>query len=90
VKGREDDLRHERQARKLGFEVAALGAARGTRVGAGPTQLAPCANQAARLRVALFGAGTVGYGVYRHLAADPERFEIVGIAVDAAAVRMVG
>jgi homoserine dehydrogenase len=69
------------QAHQLGFEVAALGAARGTRVGAGPTQLAPCAHQAARLRVALFGAGTVGYGVYRHLAADPERFEIVGIAV---------
>lgn len=69
------------QARTLGFEVAALGAAHGTRVGAGPTQLSTCAQPTARLRVALFGAGTVGYGVYRHLAADPERFEIVGIAV---------
>jgi homoserine dehydrogenase len=33
------------------------------------------------LRVALLGAGTVGLGVYRFLAAHPECFEITGIGV---------
>jgi homoserine dehydrogenase len=33
------------------------------------------------LRVGLLGAGTVGLGVYRTLAAHPEAFEITGIAV---------
>lgn len=33
----------------------------------------------ARKRVALAGFGTVGQGVYERLAADPERFEVVGV-----------
>jgi homoserine dehydrogenase len=33
------------------------------------------------LRVGLLGAGTVGLGVYRYLAAQPERFQMTGIGV---------
>jgi homoserine dehydrogenase len=64
------------------FEVASIVTTGGTLVGPGPTRLAEVAHpDNAPLRVALFGAGTVGYGVYRALAAHPERFEVVGIAV---------
>ena len=69
------------ESRALSFEVAALGAAGGTRVGPGPTRLMPQLHPRRPLKVALFGAGTVGYGVYRHLASQPERFEVVGVAV---------
>jgi homoserine dehydrogenase len=67
---------------QMSFEVASIGTTGGTLVGPGPTRLAEVAHpDNAPLRVALFGAGTVGYGVYRALAAHPERFEVVGIAV---------
>lgn len=67
---------------QMSFEVASIGTTGGTLVGPGPTRLAEVAHpDSAPLRVALFGAGTVGYGVYRALAAHPERFEVVGIAV---------
>ncbi len=67
---------------QMSFEVASIGTTGGTLVGPGPTRLAQVAHpDNAPLRVALFGAGTVGYGVYRALAAHPERFEVVGIAV---------
>jgi homoserine dehydrogenase len=66
----------------MSFEVASIGTTGGTRVGPGPSRLAETAHaDNGPLRVALFGAGTVGYGVYRALAAHPERFELVGIAV---------
>lgn len=67
--------------RRLAFDVAALGAAHATRVGPGPSTLHASQPPGRRLRVALFGAGTVGYGVYRLLAAHPEHFEVVGVAV---------
>ncbi len=75
----------------LAFEVSACGAAAATVVGPGPTRYADAAPAAAPsplpraplapLRIAMLGLGTVGLGVYRHLAAQPERFEVVGIAV---------
>jgi len=74
---------HFAQQHQMNFEVASIGTSGGTRVGPGPTCLAEDAHpDNGPLRVALFGAGTVGYGVYRALAAHPDRFEIVGIAVN--------
>lgn len=68
---------------QMNFEVASIDTTGGTLVGAGPTSLAEIAHpDRSSLKVALYGAGTVGYGVYRILAAHPERFEIVGIAVN--------
>jgi len=67
----------------MSFEVASIGTTGGTLVGPGPTSLAEATHPGrSSLKVALYGAGTVGYGVYRTLAAHPERFEIVGIAVN--------
>ncbi len=71
------------ESHQMNFEVASIGTTGGTLVGAGPTHLAEVTHpDSGPLRVALFGAGTVGYGVYRALAAHPERFEVVGIAVN--------
>jgi homoserine dehydrogenase len=70
------------QLHQMSFEVASIGTTGGTLVGPGPTRLAEVAHpDSSSLRVALYGAGTVGYGVYRTLAAHSEKFEIVGIAV---------
>jgi homoserine dehydrogenase len=71
------------QSHNLSFEVAAPGSERGTRVGAGPSRLSIARDAAAPgpLRVSLLGLGSVGLGVYHHLAARPDRFEVVGIAV---------
>jgi len=70
------------RARGLSFEVTGLNTSAGTVVGPGPTRLIDLAGPAqGPLKVALFGLGTVGYGVYRALNAQPEAFEIVGVAV---------
>jgi len=63
------------------FEVASLSSDEGTRVGADCTQLGSETCKQKRIRVALLGLGTVGYGVYQELASHPESFEVVGIAV---------
>lgn len=63
------------------FEVAALGAEQTTIVGAESTTFFPSRARRNRVRVALLGLGTVGYGVYRELAALPDSFDVVGIAV---------
>jgi len=70
------------RAHGLSFEVTALNTSAGSLVGPGPTRLVdgPATGQGP-LKVALFGLGTVGYGVYRALSAHPEAFEIVGVAV---------
>lgn len=65
----------------LSFEVAGAGAAGATLVGRGPTCLCEPAVSLPPLRVALLGLGTVGLGVYCHLAARPDLFQVVGIAV---------
>src|SRR5262245_22820256 len=44
-----------------------------------PPELASCA--AGRLKIVLLGLGTVGLGVYRHLADRPDLFEILRIVV---------
>jgi homoserine dehydrogenase len=66
---------------RLSFEVSAPGVEHATVVGIGPTRLAAPGRRRPPLRVALLGLGTVGLGVYRHLAAQPDRFRVVGIAV---------
>jgi homoserine dehydrogenase len=68
---------------RLSFAVRALGSSRGTFVGAARTTLAPenVWPLEPPLRVVLLGLGTVGLGVYRHLAALPEHFRVVRIAV---------
>jgi homoserine dehydrogenase len=65
----------------LSFEVGAAGSAGATVVGRGPSRLCEPAVPLPPLRVALLGLGTVGLGVYCHLAARPDRFQVVGIAV---------
>jgi homoserine dehydrogenase len=65
----------------LSFEVAGPGTTAGTLVGRGPTGFREPGPELPPLRVALLGLGTVGLGVYRHLAAWPERFRVTGIAV---------
>lgn len=79
------------RAHGLSFEVTALNTSAGSLVGAGPTRLAESSGTAqGPLKIALFGLGTVGYGVYRALGAHPEAFEIVGVAVRERAKRRDG
>ncbi len=72
---------------RIAFEVAGLGEDARTTVNEGPSRFrrpapsAAAATSGAPLRVALLGLGTVGLGVYRALAARPDRYEIVGVAV---------
>lgn len=73
-------LRFAREHRQR-FEVACLGAEQGTSIGYECTEFSSEAAKSQPLRVALLGLGTVGYGVYQELAANPDRFETVGIAV---------
>jgi len=75
----------------LSFEVSALNTPTGSIVGPGPTRLVdgPGTVQGP-MTVALFGLGTVGYGVYRALSAHPEAFDIVGVAVRERAKRRDG
>ena len=64
------------------FEVARIGSLSGTTVGPLATLLARRADvERGPLRIALLGLGAVGRGVYEHLLRQPERFEIVAIAV---------
>jgi len=63
------------------FEVAKLGALRGTSIGDECTRFLHEAAKPGPVRVALLGLGTVGYGVYQEIAAHPDLFEIVSIAV---------
>src|SRR5581483_7047327 len=65
------------------FEVRALGSSNATVIGPGPNEIdfEPSSEVAAPVSVALLGLGTCGLGVYRQLAAHPELFNVVGIAV---------
>ncbi len=60
--------------------VSCAGSADETIIGDQPSVMAAGSPKRA-VRVALLGLGTVGYGVYQHLAKEPERFEIVKIIV---------
>jgi homoserine dehydrogenase len=70
---------------RIAFRVASPAGGRATEVGPGPARLEHVANRPETdvrpLRVALLGLGTVGGGVYHHLAAEPRRFTVVGVAV---------
>lgn len=79
------------QANDLSFEVNAINSGAGSVVGPGPTRLLDTSSsRQGPLKVALFGLGTVGFGVYRSLTAHPEAFDIVGIAVRDPANRRTG
>ncbi len=67
--------------RRLAFEVSSPGSGRATAVGEGPTAFAPAAAPRRPLRVVLLGLGNVGLGIHRRLAAEPERYEVVGALV---------
>lgn len=62
------------------FDVGGVDQRRKTVVGSARTRLAHV-RQTRPLRVVLLGLGTIGEGVYRHLAAMQDRFEIVAVAV---------
>src|SRR5581483_2742708 len=83
IGGRIIQQKARRFAREHGqsFEVAALAAEQATIIGADSTRFFPTRAKRDRLRVALLGLGTVGYGVYQELAAQSELFNVVGIAV---------
>lgn len=63
------------------IEVAAVHSDLPTLIGDRPASFHDAATFPERIRVGLLGAGTVGLGVYRTLAAHPEAFEITNIAV---------
>ncbi|HXQ00095.1 MAG TPA: hypothetical protein VN845_08525 [Solirubrobacteraceae bacterium] len=63
-------------------EVAALTSRSHSLVGPGPTEIS--ASEAARLapkEIVILGLGTVGFGVYQRLIANPDRFRVRGILV---------
>ncbi len=62
-------------------EVAALALPYATRVhGAGTVHAAPRPNRTP-LEVVILGCGTVGFGVYQRLCANPDLFRVIGILV---------
>lgn len=66
----------------LWFEVGAANAEQATLVGGCPSTLGETDGPVpGPLRVALLGLGSVGLGVYRELASQPELFEVTRIAV---------
>jgi homoserine dehydrogenase len=67
--------------RGLAIEVAALGSAGGTRIGAEPSRLVDTGGTRSRSNVVLVGCGTVGAGVFRELASRIEDFDVRRIAV---------
>lgn len=69
------------EQRGRSFEVAAINSDRPSLICDQPASFYESAGEIGPLRVGLLGAGTVGLGVYRTLAAHPESFEITAIAV---------
>jgi homoserine dehydrogenase len=64
-----------------GFEIAALNSDQPSIISDQAASFYQPFGEMAPLRVGLLGAGTVGLGVYRSLAAQPRAFDITGIAV---------
>jgi len=63
----------------LTVELRSLNAATGTVISNLPNSFAEAKNDRKKLRVALFGCGTVGGGVFEALSNYPDRFEVVGV-----------
>jgi len=66
-------------SQRVPFMVTSIGSAHQTIVGSKADHLAVRPMQAAPLRVALLGCGTVGGGVYQALAPLPELFTVTGV-----------
>jgi homoserine dehydrogenase len=70
------------QSHGQSFEVACVGSSLSTLVDAGPDDIATVPHETIRpVRVVLLGLGTVGLGVYAHLARRPDLFEIVRVVI---------
>lgn len=65
----------------LVFGVGLVGQAIGSLVGPQATRLAAAKRELAKLRVGFLGLGTVGLGVFQHVARLPEQFEVAAIGV---------
>lgn len=70
------------QSHEQAFEVACVGSNLSTHVGHGPDEFASVPHETIQpIRVVLLGLGTVGLGVYAHLARRPDLFEVVRVVV---------
>ncbi len=70
------------QAHGQSFEVACVGSNLSTHVDHGPDEFALVPHETIQpVRVVLLGLGTVGLGVYAHLARRPDLFDVVRIVV---------
>jgi homoserine dehydrogenase len=70
------------QSHGQSFEVACVGSSLSTHVDHGPDEFALVPHETVRpIRVVLLGLGTVGLGVYAHLARRPDLFEVVRVVV---------
>lgn len=69
------------QTRGIPFEVGAALCGSATQVGPFAASFAEPPAVARPVRVALLGCGTIGRGVLDHLESLPERFDVVGVAV---------
>lgn len=65
----------------LVFGVGVVGQPVGSLVGPQATRLASAKGEKSKLRVAFLGLGTVGLGVFQHVARLPEQFEVAAIGV---------
>jgi homoserine dehydrogenase len=70
------------QSHGQSFEVACVGSNLATHVDHGPDEFAPVPHETIRpVRVVLLGLGTVGAGVYDHLARRADLFQVVRVVV---------
>jgi homoserine dehydrogenase len=72
---------HFAEQHNFAFEVAALHSNQPSLICAQPPAFYERPPDRGPLRVGLLGVGTVGLGVYRHLAAHPDEFQVTRIAV---------
>jgi homoserine dehydrogenase len=72
---------HFAEQHDFAFEVAALNSDQPSSICSQPSAFYEAPFDHRPLRVGLLGLGTVGLGVYRHLAAHPDEFHITRIAV---------
>jgi homoserine dehydrogenase len=66
---------------RTAFELGRLNGVDPTRIGPGPSRPSELPDEAPRLRVVLLGCGTVGGGVYAHLMAHEDLFDVTLVAI---------